>query len=89
MINQLDATADCYQQTALEGLASWLMIVDSSEGWNATSRIVVCSAVCSLQTYSSSLSPVSFPLTVASNDVDHSHSGSVALLITIAYEGWH
>ena len=39
MIDQLSATADCCQQTALEGSELSPMIVHSSEQWDATSRI--------------------------------------------------
>ena len=39
MIDPLSATADCCQQTALEGSGLLPMIVHSSEQWNATSRI--------------------------------------------------
>ena len=39
MIDQFSATADCCQQTPLEGSEPSPMIVHSSEQWDATSRI--------------------------------------------------
>ena len=72
MIDQLSATADCCQQTALEGSEPLSMIVDSSEQWDATSRIdggrpVLLSTLLNLQCFSNPRFPVSFPLTMSSN----------------------
>ena len=76
MIDQLSATADCCQQTALEGSEPSPMIVHLSQRWDATSRIVA--DLSSSAVYSPQF-PVSFPLTVSSNGADNGHDGSVAV----------
>ena len=69
MIDQLSATADCCQQTALEGSELSPMIVDSSEQWVAINRgrPVLLSTLLNLQYISNPRFPVSFPLNMYSN----------------------
>ena len=69
----------------LEGSDLLSIIVHSmtSERWDATSRIVaglsVIYTLLNLQCFLNPRFPVSFQLTVSSNDVDNGHSGSVAV----------
>ena len=81
MIDQLSATADCCQQTALEGSGSSPMIIHSSERWDVTSRIVADPAVYSPKppAFSNPQFPVSSPLTVSSNGADNGRGGSMAV----------
>ena len=88
MIDQLSATADYCQQTALEGSEPSLMIVHLSQRWDATLRIMT--NLSSSAVYSSRF-PVSFPLTVSSNGADNGHNGSVAVhrdRILISLKKW-
>ena len=84
-IHQLSATANRCQQMPLEGSDPLSMIIHSmtSGRWDATSRIVaglsVIYTLLNLQCFSNSQFPVSFQLTVSSNDADNGHSGSVAV----------
>ena len=74
MINQL-ATADCCQETALKGHHHRWLYIQPRGSWSAC----LLSTPLNLQYFWNPRFPLSFQLTVSSNDADIGHSGSVAV----------